>query len=422
MSVQSIGAPDEPQEALAPARGFLTFQPMQSKLRAWWSERQGLDGSLEGASPADVLERSGWSRSVGGVGPYLTLFSRAGTSRAAADKAVADLEICELPAARGCTYVLPASDFALGLLAGREMSGGDLKSAKKLGVTDHEIDALGVAVRKALSKGPLAPDAIREAVGPAARSLGEAGKKKGVTTTLPLALGQLQTAGEIRRVPVNGRLDQQRYQYALWKPNPLGKSKLSREAAYTELARRYFRWVGPATPAEFQWFSGLGVKTAQAATEPLGLVPGEPGSDRLLLPEDAAAFRKFKPTTKPHYVLVSSLDSISAHRRNVVTLLDPADLDRQVVAERGLAAVSSFADLPSHAILDRGRVVGFWEYDADAEEIVSTTFGIKDKGLDAAIERMETFVRDQLGDARSFSLDSPKSRAPKIKALRALRR
>jgi hypothetical protein len=31
----------------------------------------------------------------------------------------------------------------------------------------------------------------------------------------------------------------------------------------------------------------------------------------------------------------------------------------------------------------------------------------------------EHFVRDQLGDARSFSLDSPKSREPKIKALRA---
>ena len=56
-----------------------------AKLRAWWWQRQGLDGSLRGASPAAVLERSGWARSVGGVGPYLTLFARAGTSREAAD-------------------------------------------------------------------------------------------------------------------------------------------------------------------------------------------------------------------------------------------------------------------------------------------------------------------------------------------------
>jgi hypothetical protein len=31
-----------------------------------------------------------------------------------------------------------------------------------------------------------------------------------------------------------------------------------------------------------------------------------------------------------------------------------------------------------------------------------------------AVKNTEAFVRDQLGDARSFSLDSPKSRQPRI--------
>lgn len=53
-----------------------------STLRAWWWHRQGRDGSLRGASPAQMLERSGWARSVAGIGPYLTLFARARTSRA----------------------------------------------------------------------------------------------------------------------------------------------------------------------------------------------------------------------------------------------------------------------------------------------------------------------------------------------------
>src|SRR5882762_12042989 len=61
----------------------------QSKLRAWWSHRQGLDGSLEGKSAAEVLARVGWARSVGGVGPYLTLFSRGGLSRENVDADVA---------------------------------------------------------------------------------------------------------------------------------------------------------------------------------------------------------------------------------------------------------------------------------------------------------------------------------------------
>ena len=106
---------------------------------------------LRGKSAATVLADTGWARSVGGVGPYLTLFSRGGISREAADAAVAKLEIHELPAARGCTYVVPASDFALALAAGSGVD-GEMKTAYKLGVTDKEIDKLCDAVVKALGK------------------------------------------------------------------------------------------------------------------------------------------------------------------------------------------------------------------------------------------------------------------------------
>jgi hypothetical protein len=392
----------------------------ENKLRAWWWHRQGLDGSLHGTSSAEVLERSGWARSVGGVGPYLSLFARAGTSREEADAAVAALEIHELPAARGCTYVLPASDFAIGLKAGQDFADAPLKTAAKLGVTENEIEKLSDAVLAALKDGPLDPDGIREATGNASRSLGEEGKKKGLTTTLPLALGRLQASGDIRRVPVNGRLDQQRYQYTLWKPNPLASYKGSVREALTELARRFFSWVGPATLSEFQWFSAQGVKVSKEIVEPLHLVPAEPGSDRLLLPEDADAFRAFKPPSKPQYALVSSLDAISATRRDVRTLLDSDDVERNVVIDKQPGVIGVLSDLPSHAILDRGRLIGLWEYDADTEAIVWATFGVKDKALAEAVERTQQFVREQLGDARSFSLDSPKSRAPRVTALRKM--
>ena len=190
-----------------------------AKLRAWWWHRQGLDGSLVGRTAAEILDQAGWARSVAGVNPYLTLFTRGGIGRAAADEAVARLDICELPSARGCTHVLPAADFALGLKLAQPYD-GDMNAARKLGVTDREIDRLSGKVVAALGKGPLEPDEIRDAVGGAARNLGPEGKKKGLTTTLPLALGRLQAAGEIRRMPTNGRLDQQRYRYALWRPNP----------------------------------------------------------------------------------------------------------------------------------------------------------------------------------------------------------
>src|ERR1700720_3249452 len=131
----------------------------QAKIRAWYAHRQGLDGSLDGKSAAEVLGRTGWARSVGGTGPYLTLFSRAGLSRGQIDASVAKLEIHELPSDRGCTYVLPASDFALGLKVAQSFGGGEMNVARKLGVSDAEIEKLCTAVLAALKKGPLDPEA-----------------------------------------------------------------------------------------------------------------------------------------------------------------------------------------------------------------------------------------------------------------------
>lgn len=392
-----------------------------NKLRAWWWTRQGLDGSLAGQSPADVLDRSGWARSVGGVGPYVSLFARARTHREAVDAAVAKLEICELPSARGCAYVLPAKDFAVGLTVGRSFGEAEMKTAAKLGVTEKEIGKLCDAILDALGKEPLEPEAIRAATGKASRSLGEEGKKKGLTTTLPVAIGRLQSSGDIRRVPMGGRLDQQRFKYVRWSPNPLSKAKLSDSDAFVELARRFFRWVGPATIKEFQWFSGLGVKASKDATASLGLEPIEDGGDRLLLPEDAKAFRSFMAPRDPQYTLVSSLDAVSAARRDVSSLI--GDSDRATVEKHtfGERPGSSVIDLAAHAILDRGRLIGYWEYDFDSQRIVWATFAKKkDKALQRVVDETEAYVRDQLGDARAFSLDSPKSRQPKIEALRKL--
>jgi hypothetical protein len=391
------------------------MQPqLNDKLRAWWAHRQGLDGALAGAAPPEVLERTGWARSVGGVGPYLTLFSRAGTSREAADQAVANLEIHELPAARGCTYVVPASEFALALKAGQSFASVEMKTAYKLGVTDQEVDKLRAAVLKALAKGPLDPEEIREATGNASRHLGDEGKKKGMITTLPLALGELQASGEIRRVPVNGRLDQQRYRYILWRPNPLAGFPWPAGQVQTELARRYFHWTGPARIAEFQWFSALTGKAAKAAIEPLKLelVAG----DRLMLPEDRAQFEAFQIPKHPQYAMVSSIDGLSLLRRDLNSLVDAKDYSHTLLRREGAAA--GVLDLPSHAIFDRGRLVGLWEYDPAAESLAWMAFVPKNKDLEKAVQRTEEYVRTQLGDARSFSLDSPKSRIPRIQALR----
>ncbi len=363
-----------------------------TKLRAWWSRKQGLDGSMAGKSAPQVLSHAGWARSVGGVGPYLTLFARAGIARAAADTAVAALEIAELPSARGCTYVLPAEDFALGLTVGGG-NNGDLRTAEKLGAAPGEIENLCKSLVAALNGRALDPDGLRAALGDRVRDFGAEGRKRGMVTTLPVALGMLQTAGEIRRIPTNGRLDQQRYRYVRWQPNPLANAP-SRTDAFEALARRFFAWIGPATFEDFRVFSGLGANAAKDAMAPLDLQPLAPGDGLLLLPEDREAWSGFEPPSDPQYVLVSSLDALFALRR------DPRDP-------------------PSHAIVDRGRLIGHWEFDVETESIAWSASVDADAELRGAVARTEAYVRDQLGDARSFSLDSPQSRAPRVAALRA---
>ena len=320
------------------------------------------------------------------------------------------MEIHELPAARGCTYVVPATDFALALKAGEGFSyESEMKVARKLGVTDREIDKLCTGILAALRSGAMEPDALKSALGGAVRNLGEEGKKKGVTTTLPLALGRLQEEGEIRRVPTNGRLDQQRYRYALWHPNPLSSYKLTAEQTQTELARRYFSWIGPATLAEYQGFSAASAKVNKAAIEPLKLI--DLGEDRLILPELRDAWESFVPSKEPQITMVGSIDGVALLRRDLGGMADAADLTH-VPAGAGLR------DLPSHAILDRGRLIGLWEYDPGSSSIAWMTFGKATPAIRECVAHTEAYVRDQLGDARSFSLDSPKSRAPRIAALR----
>ncbi len=383
------------------------------QLSSWWWRRQGLDGSAVGLSAAEVLSRTGWARSVGGAGPYLSLYARAGLIRPGLDQAVASLALHELPSARGCTYVVPATDFALALECARGSGPGEMATAQKLGVTTREVEQLETAVQQALKGGPLDPAALTEACGSKVRQLGDAGKKKGLNSTLPVALGRLQTEGVIRRVPVNGRLDNQRYRYTLWNlPLPTRPA----EEAFVELARKYFQWTGPATLAEFQWFSGLGVKKAQNAIAPLGLVqmPGE----RWIYPADREAVEaKAKPDQR--VALLSSLDALFLLRRNITAYLDPQDAARQIRGEKQLYQLGGITDLMFNAIMRGGRLIGLWEYEPETERIVWMSLVKKDQAIEQAVAATGEMIRGELGDARSFSLDSPKSRQPRIAWLRA---
>ena len=377
---------------------------------------------MEGKSPREALVRSGWSRSVGGASPYIAIFSRTGASVAEIDKAAAEAEIHELPSARGCTYMLPKDDYAIGLSAARGFGDdSEITLAKRLlGVTDAEIDALCEAVVQAVRGAALDPKEIKSVVGDKARSLGDEGRKRGTSNTLPLALGRLQVTGRIRRIPADGRLDRQRYKYLAWSPNPLDGYVRSKEEALTDLAKLYWGWAAPASISHFQRFAGLGVRAATEIVTPLGFASIEVGGDLLLPTSELDRFNAFEPPSEPHYNLVGSLDGALLHRWEIAPLLDDTDKGRETATDKEAVRITSVQELYANGILDRGRLVGLWEYDPFEREIISVSFVKRTSALKASIEKTEAFVRDQLGDCRSSSLDSPESRKPKLATLRGM--
>ena len=390
------------------------------KYRAWVYERQGL-GAESGLSARESLAKHGWQRSVGGANPYLALQARTGVGRAEVDALAARLELFELPSARACTYVLPADHFALGLALAR-MNGSttEVNTARRLGVPDEEIDALKQGVIDSLQSGPLDPVALRAALGDKVRSLGDEGKKKGLTTTLPVALGVLQSEGVIRRKPSNGRLDTQRYAYELWNPALTESVHSVEPSAPAEIARLYFSWIGAATMQEFRDFAAFSAKMTKQAIEEAELVSFDSESDLFCLPGVREEYEAFEIPNRPRYRLVGNLDTFLMLRRGVSFWLDDSDRHRSAPTDKGLKEIGGFGELWSHAILDRGRLIGIWEFDPDAGEIVACTWVPQDDALKQAIQSAQACIRDELQDVRSFSLDSPASRQPRLQALRDL--
>ncbi len=387
------------------------------KLRAWWARCQGLTPAPKKSARA-VLASAGWARSVGSVNPYLSLFSRAGITRDEAEFAAACMDIQELPAARGCTYYVGQEDFALATLAGRKTAETPIRAARKhLGLTDEEFQALCEGVIEALAIDEMDPVELRQRLGSKVRDLGTEGKKRGLSTTMPLALGWLQAQGAVRRVPATGRLDQERYRYALWTNSPVPKAVQDPAWVLGELATAYFRWIGPATASQFQAFAGCSATDARAACEAAHVV--SIGDDLLLPDEQLEAWQAFEAPSQPDYRLVASLDSHLLLRRELRSLLEPVDAERMAAGEFGPVPSGHLLDLHSHAILDRGRIVGLWEFDPAKSEIVWYSFVKPDDALRHAVAKTQEFVRE-VGDARSFSLDSPKSRTNKIELLRSL--
>lgn len=392
---------------------------MNTKLRAYWAYKQGLLNESTDSN-RQVLAKTGWSRSVGGHNPYITLFARNRTTKEQADKDSQALELYEFACARGCTHVLAKDHFKVGIKAGQGFNDTSaIRTAKnKLGVTDEDVENLKNGILRVLKGQTLSTNALKKELGDLVVNFGDAGKKIGQTTNLSLGLLSLQAEGRIRRVLEGGKLDGENYSYTLFDMGSSVDESYTKDQCYEELAQLYWSWLGVASLANFQWFSGLGVGVSKKAVESLELIPLD--GDLLIRQEDLDEYNQFSAPSTPSYRLLNAIDGLFLLRRNVADHIEASDADREVLRSSGRTRIIGMQDLPSNAIVDRGRLVGLWEFEVSSKSIVYHSFIPMNDALEQEIRLSEAFVRDQLGDCRSFSLDSPKSRQDAIDGLRAM--
>jgi hypothetical protein len=219
-------------------------------------------------SVADVVAGAGWIPSAGGAGPYLAIRARIpSVSRQDVDDAVfGRMEVLELPAVRDTAFLVPRADAGLALAAGRRAYDERLH---KLPIDRRVVEALGEKILKTIGSAVFSTDQLRRAL-PAGsiEDLGDAGKRLGITSTLPAALKLLQVSGRVLRSTEDRRLDGKTQVYRRW---PKDIDITPPPDLDRALAQRFLAWAAPATIDDFAWWAGIGKRVAKEAMGPLRL-------------------------------------------------------------------------------------------------------------------------------------------------------
>jgi hypothetical protein len=168
---------------------------------------------------------------------------------------------------------------------------------------------------------------------------------------------------------------------------PRAGRELTRDQALAELARRYFRSRGPATAADFAWWSGLAPADARAG---LSAVASELVSDSI----SGVAYWRARQAPRPSPAaladayLLPAFDEYLIAYRDRAAVLNPSDA-RRINAGGGLLAPT---------VVVSGRVVGVWRrtLGRGVVTIALSLFGnparVERARIDAAAERYGAFL------------------------------
>jgi hypothetical protein len=391
----------------------LRLSPAQA--RAAVLAAQGLAGDPLGGVGA-VLERAGFLRTLGGVEVYLAMRARLpGMRRADLDSAVASGVARVTPAVRGCIYLVSGRQQPLCLaLAARLSKKRDEREQEKAGMRKGEAEKVAKQVAATLAeRGPLSTSDLKKALPDGVvRSLGDQGKKVGLSSNLPPALRWLEFAGEVERILEGGRVDTERYLWRRTATNPFTGAAIPDDPAelHARFAEVFFRAAGIGTRQAFAGWAGISQKNAQAAIDRLDLVPVTlAGSDETHFALDDACDLVADPPPLRAPALLPFEDNTVALHDGPALLVDPVhhDLPVPTWGRSGETPLRNAAHASLRTVVAGGAIVGFWEYDPDGAAVVALPLAGKlSREVGDAARALARFVRDELGHGRSFSLDS----------------
>lgn len=408
-------------------RPVLTARPMKpirltrAQARAAVLAAQGL--TFPRGPLAATVERTGFLRTLGGVEVYLAARARVpGMKAKELDAATSARQLKIVPSVRGCIYLVASRYVPLSLrvadLLGRERS---KKERLKAGIKEGEIEKLGERVLETLVKhGPMTTDALRkELPDGAVRSLGDKGKKAGLSSPLSPALRTLEFAGRVERKVESGRLDSERYRWQHTLKSPFHGVELPDElpALAPKLAEIFLGAAGLARIDDFATWSGLSKRDAAAGFAALRTVPVDVEGFKDSWISLASAFVDDAPSADDVHALLGFEDNAFGLNVGAALFADPM-FHKMKVPSWGSASkvdLGSARHLSSRPVISEGRLVGFWEYDPDEKEVVLGLFNAVSKDskrrLDEQADAVTRFLRDELGHGRSFSLDTDEALA-----------
>ncbi len=296
----------------------------------------------------------------------------AGATEATIDRALASGEILRTHAMRG-TWQLIAPEDVRWIVA---LVAPGLAKRFERRHRELELDAATIAksnavIAKALRDGEHRTRADLAAVLTRAK-ISPAGQR------MPHLLGCAELAGLICSGVPRGK----QVTWALVDERAPGARTMARVDAIAELARRYVRTRGPATVADFTWWSGLSAADARAGFEAAQDVTPEP----------------IRAAPRGH--LLPGFDELLVAYRDRDDLIDP----------RHVARLNAGGGLLHPAVVQDGRVIGTWRRTLGKQVVIDVElFARGDAGVirDAAA-RYAAF----LGREADVRITPPRGRAP----------